>query len=377
MGMRPGLVRFVLLGGFLGAGKTTAIARLARMFQDLGARVGIITNDQADELVDTVTLEGQGFAVEQVAGACFCCHFDALIRSAAALEARSQPEVILAEPVGSCTDLVATVIRPLMKLYGDKFTLAPYGVLLKPEYARQILDEDAGTLQSDAAYIFRKQLEEADYIAVNKIDALTESEVDRLVELARKANPAVPVVPISAPTGQGFDRLMELIDGPGQVARRTLDLDYDRYARGEAEFGWLNCRIKVISVLLAFSLDDLLEEIASTLGAALSAGSEEIAHLKISGRNGSSLGLVNLVDRRQSGELSMPSGGQVHEAELTINARVAIDPAVLEQQVLGTVEEVCLRRGLRPEVQALRSFRPGRPVPVHRFVSMGVVSASS
>ena len=170
LGMRPGAVRFVLLGGFLGAGKTTAIARLARMFQDQGSRVGIITNDQADELVDTVTLEGQGFAVEQVAGACFCCHFDALTRSAAALEARSQPEVILAEPVGSCTDLVATVIRPLMKLFGDNFTLAPYGVLLKPEYARQILDEDAGTLQSDAAYIFRKQLEEADYIAVNKVD---------------------------------------------------------------------------------------------------------------------------------------------------------------------------------------------------------------
>ena len=38
--MRPGLVRFVLLGGFLGAGKTTAIARLARMFQARGSRSG-------------------------------------------------------------------------------------------------------------------------------------------------------------------------------------------------------------------------------------------------------------------------------------------------------------------------------------------------
>ncbi len=324
-------------------------------------------------MVDTVTLEGQGFAVGQVAGACFCCRFDALTRSAAALEARSQPQVILAEPVGSCTDLVATVIRPLTKLYGDNFTLAPYGVLLKPECARLTLDEDAGTLQSNAVYIFRKQLEEADYIAVNKVDSLAESEVDRLVELARKANPGVPIVPISPRTGQGFDRLMELINGPSQVAGRILDLDYDRNARGEAELGWLNCRVKVISVLLSFSLDDLLEEIASTLAAALSAWSAEIAHLKISGRSGSYLGLVNLVDRRQSGELSIPSGGQVHDAELTINARVAIDPAVLEQQVVAAALEACLRRGLRPEIQALRSFRPGRPVPVHRLVSVGVV----
>jgi len=169
---------------------------------------------------------------------------------------------------------------------------------------------------------------------------------------------------------------MELIDGPGQVAGRLLDLDYDRYARGEAELGWLNCRIKVISVPLSFSLDDLLEEIASTLAAALGAWSAEIAHLKISGRSGTYLGLVNQVDRRRSTELSIPSGGEVHDAELTINARVAVDPAVLEEQVVGTVEEVCLRRGLRPEIQALRSFRPGRPVPVHRFVSVGDVIAS-
>ena len=146
---------------------------------------------------------------------------------------------------------------------------------------------------------------------------------------------------------------MELIDGPGQVAGRILDLDYDRYARGEAELGWLNCRVKVISVLLSFSLDDLLEEVASTLGAALSARSAEIAHLKISGRSGSYLGLVNLVDRRQSGELSIPSGGQVHDAELTINARVAIDPAVLEQQVVAAA------RGSVPPART----PPGNPGP--------------
>src|SRR5271165_5692165 len=81
--MKPDPVRIVLLGGFLGAGKTTAIARLARSLEDRGSRVGIITNDQADLLVDTRTLQCQGFAVEQVAGACFCCHFDALTRSAA------------------------------------------------------------------------------------------------------------------------------------------------------------------------------------------------------------------------------------------------------------------------------------------------------
>jgi Ni2+-binding GTPase involved in maturation of urease and hydrogenase len=367
--MRPAPVRFVLLGGFLGAGKTTAIERLARMFQDRGLEVGIITNDQADDLVDTGTLERAGFAVEQVAGACFCCDFHGLIRSTEALAARNRPQVILAEPVGSCTDLVATVIRPLMKLFQAGFELAPYGVLLKPEYARLILDECDATLQSDASYILRKQLEEADYIAINKADTLTKDELSRLVRFAEEVNPQAPVVPVSARTGQGFDRLMELIDGPGRVAGRVLELDYDRYALGEAELGWLNSRVRV-SGPGPFPLDDLLREISSSLAGALQTRGAEVAHLKISARAGSLYGVINQVDGR-GGELSIASGGEARDAELTVNARVAIDPVVLEREVAKAVEEACSRRGLRLEFQASRSLRPGRPVPVHRLISVG------
>ncbi len=63
-------IRFLMVGGFLGAGKTTAIARLARMFQAQGRQVGIITNDQATDLVDTHSLRSQGFNVGEVPGAC-------------------------------------------------------------------------------------------------------------------------------------------------------------------------------------------------------------------------------------------------------------------------------------------------------------------
>ena len=39
--------RFIMIGGFLGAGKTTTISRLARHFQLQGKHVAIVTNDQA------------------------------------------------------------------------------------------------------------------------------------------------------------------------------------------------------------------------------------------------------------------------------------------------------------------------------------------
>src|SRR5687767_9921262 len=106
-------VRFVMVGGFLGAGKTTTLARLARHYTARGQRVGIVTNDQAQDLVDTSGLRSQGFAVREVAGACFCCRFDDLVSQVGQLEEQQRPDVILAEPVGSCTDLVATVVQPL------------------------------------------------------------------------------------------------------------------------------------------------------------------------------------------------------------------------------------------------------------------------
>ena len=68
--------RFVLLGGFLGSGKTTTIARLARRYQAEGRRVAIVTNDKAHELVDTLNLRGQGLNVGELPGVCFCGNLD-------------------------------------------------------------------------------------------------------------------------------------------------------------------------------------------------------------------------------------------------------------------------------------------------------------
>jgi len=59
-------IRFLMIGGFLGAGKTTTIARLAAHYTDQGLNVGLVTNDQAYDLVDTEMLRSKGFQVGEV-----------------------------------------------------------------------------------------------------------------------------------------------------------------------------------------------------------------------------------------------------------------------------------------------------------------------
>src|SRR5712691_8913102 len=179
--------RFIMIGGFLGAGKTTTISRLARHYMNRGQRVGLVTNDQAQDLVDTNSLRAQGFSVEEVAGACFCCRFDDLIGKVGKLQEGKRPDVILAEPVGSCTDLVATVVQPLRDLYGERFEVAPYPVLFKPSHGLKILKNEVSRgFSPKAAYIFRKQLEEADAVVINRIDELTPGVVAEVGQLVAR-----------------------------------------------------------------------------------------------------------------------------------------------------------------------------------------------
>ncbi|MBW3597596.1 MAG: cobalamin biosynthesis protein P47K [Planctomycetes bacterium] len=360
-------IRFIMLGGFLGAGKTTTIARLARTYQEQGLRVGVVTNDQAANLVDTHLLRSQGFDVGEVAGACFCCKFNDLTDTISRLEADQRPDVVLAEPVGSCTDLVATVMQPIMALYGEKFDVAPYGVLLKPSHGRRILSGDpkAG-FSPKAAYIFKKQLEEADFIVINRIDELDGEEVDELAGMIDAERPGVPILRASARTGEGFDALVETLDQRGAFGKNILDIDYDIYAEGEAELGWLNANVR-ITAAEQFSLDDLLVDIIGRLRTSLAAAGAETAHLKAIGLWEGYHGVANLVSRDAPAELSLASDCRTKIADVVINARVATSPDSLQRHVEDAVAAACDALNAEGEFQNIQCLSPGRPTPTHRY----------
>lgn len=362
-------IRYIMVGGFLGAGKTTTLARLAAEYRQQGRNVGIVTNDQAADLVDTGLLRGMGYNVEEVAGACFCCNFDELLDRMKQLEAHERPEVILAEPVGSCTDLVATVIQPLKHLFSAEFQIAPYAVILKPSHGRKILDEAVRSgFSPKAEYILLKQLEEADAILINRCDELSSEEIEDLEKLLRDRHPGTPVLRISAKTGLGFPGLLEFLDQEGDFGRRVLDIDYDVYAEGEAELGWLNCSVR-LRATEAIPLDDCLTELIEDLRQELLNIDAEPAHLKTIGLWEGFFGVANLISSDSPVRLSLPSGQQVKEIDLVVNARVACDPQLLEGLVRQVLEATADKRSADLEFRQIRSFRPGRPVPTHRYTA--------
>jgi len=354
-----------MVGGFLGAGKTTTLARLARHYMDQGQRVGIVTNDQAADLVDTNSLRSQGFDVGEVSGACFCCHFDELMSTMEGLSETERPDVILAEPVGSCTDLVATVIQPIKRLYDATFRIAPYCVILKPSHGGRVLRNDSkGGFSPKASYILRKQIEEADAVLLNRIDELNDDEADELQQLISNHCPGTPVLRVSAKTGEGFDALHEFLDQHGDFGKKILDIDYDTYADGEAELGWLNSSVHV-KADEKFPLDELLLSIIEHLQQALADAGAETAHLKTIGLWEGFFGVANLVSSSTGRELSLPSNCEVQSVDVIVNARVACDPADLEQLVKESVEQTAARYSANvPADSELPPPPPGSDAPV-------------
>ena len=361
--MKP---RYVMVGGFLGAGKTTALLRLAKHFRSLGKRVGLITNDQSVGLVDTAMLQHHDFPVEEITGGCFCCRFNTLTEAAQKLSESDTPEVFLAEPVGSCTDLTATVSYPLRRLYGDNFTIAPYTVLIDPKRAERILGLVEGkNFSAKVLYIYRKQLEEADIIGINKCDAVDDSRLSRLQAALKQEFPQAQVLTVSARTGVGFETWTPILERDEQETQPTMAVDYETYAEGEALLGWLNLTARVSGKEIEGNelVVRLLEEIQQYCAS----DEFEIAHLKatLTPDNGNDLAIANLTSTEGEAELSHSLDDTLTTGELIVNLRAEADPESLRFLVTTVLQR---QPGVTITIQHLEAFRPGKPVPTHRDV---------
>ena len=359
--------RLILVGGFLGAGKTTLLWLAAQKLTKQGRAVGLITNDQASDLVDTAILTQSGVLVREVSGSCFCCNFSGFMDAVQSLVAQDV-DVIIAEPVGSCTDLSATILQPIKDRYPE-ISLAPLTVLADPERTREALRTAASHMHDSALYILRKQMEEADSILLNKTDTMTAEERAAMLDTLHTVFPDASVHDISARTGDGVGAWLTSMLTAGQAGQRIASVDYDIYAEGEAVLGWLNGVISLFSDNASISWVACAQNILSTLQAAFQHLDAEIGHVKlILAANGQSC-TGNLT--RLGGEVSIHADAPVtgRSASLTLNARVQTRPEILEAIVRDVINSV-ERDGVSATVTSLRCLMPGRPNPTHRYTDV-------
>ncbi|WP_208115788.1 GTP-binding protein [Labedaea rhizosphaerae] len=366
------MITFVPLTGFLGAGKTTTMIAAAQALQAQGKRVAVITNDQGTELVDTAMVRSALDSVAEVTGGCFCCKFEDLVTTIKALVDSSESgiDTVLAEAVGSCTDLQATVVRPLRTYYGDEVVVSPLTTVIDPlRYRAFDRALRRGEPESDLSYLYRQQLIEADVIAVNKLDTIKADLADEVMTQLRADYPNALVVGYSAKAGDQVDALLDAWAGPSGNSGVDLQVDYDRYANAEAQLAWMNQDLEITA-------DKPIDLTAwgSALLTALSRWTAEhdavVGHAKVTIEHGdefAKLSLVSAGDEPTVDRTAAPAA----TARAVVNARVACEPAELDAAVTDAVAAADAATGAHSSPTAPVSFKPGYPRPIHRLAATG------
>ena len=358
--------RLIMVGGFLGAGKTTLLWESAIRLMQQGLRVGLITNDQAPELVDSELLRRQALQVAEVSGSCFCCNFNGFVEAFQRVKAEGAADVILAEPVGSCTDLSATIMQPLKHYWNAELRIAPLTVLADPMRLNAILSGESAGLHPDAAYIFRKQLEESDLILLNKCDLLNEKALAELKARTTAAFPQATILAASALHGTGLTEWLEAVMSRTDAGKRLLEIDYDTYAHGEAVLGWLNGTLMLHGTCADW--DAWLRRLMETLATRFDTKGYAVGHVKAIAENGKAYAVGNLTGTRETLTLRGHAGAG-EDLKLILNARVETTPEELNRLIKEVLKEL-LGDTLREEVLAWRFLQPGRPNPTHRFTQI-------
>ena len=358
--------KLILVGGFLGAGKTSMLYRAAELLQKKGSRVGLITNDQATNLVDTTILSGNDMPVSEVSGSCFCCNFPGLVEAIESVAFAIDGGITIAEPVGSCTDLSATIMQPLKDKHKELVDPAPMTVLADPERLRGILDEKENT----ASYIATKQFDEADIILINKIDVLDAADAETLAKRAAERWPQAKVMTASVKENIGVEAWLEEVLRPQDVGKNLASVDYDLYADGEAAYGWLNATYTFKAGDHDYAADagaflDALEQNLNAKNAA-------VGHVKFLLRAGEKQWLGNLTgmaDHKTIREEAVPEPDNEQEETaadtIVVNARAEIGPKELQDLTLAALDAAFsdyIFTGTN-----ICTLIPGRPNPTYHY----------
>ena len=356
--------RIAIVGGFLGAGKTTLLLRAARELAARGYRVGLVTNDQGEDLVDTALGHGAAVPVTEVAGGCFCCRFPDLLTGLQHLQELVDPHIILAEPVGSCTDLVATVLRPLVQFYAERYELAPLTVLRDSSRAM-------AAFSPNVHYLYQQQLLEAELIVLSKSDLLSPDALQAQYTAQQATFPRARVLSASAKSGEGIDAWLDVLLGQTSADPEALVIDYVRYAEAEAALGWLNAKGQVRADR-SYSLRQWATDLLTNLDARCSEHGHPIAHIKtlVTASPAAESARFKASLTQSGATISWDGEPGDHETaghEFILNVRVNAKPSQLEQMTLQAIEHAKPDRRARYYLEHFECFSPLPPQPHYRL----------
>ena len=174
-------MKLIILGGFLGTGKTSVLMPIARQIVEAAGggdktRVAIIENEIGQVGIDTAFTEGQGFTTTELFNGCVCCTLAAsLMDSLCQLEKDVDPEWVILETTGLARP--HDIAESLKRYYDEKMKTA---VCITVDVNRWL------RLKKVVGELLFEQVENADYVFLNKIDLADRETIDTVKDEIQK-----------------------------------------------------------------------------------------------------------------------------------------------------------------------------------------------
>ncbi len=358
----PDQIRFMVVSGFLGAGKTTTMIALGEYMDKNHGHIGLIANDLGANLVDTNLTQTSGCTVEEIASGCICYQMDNTIDKIRRLKDRDGCVFVMSDIPGCGVGALDHTYHRLADDCADWITLSPFMGVVDPERLRMLLPEKADiNLPEELVYLMKLQLEEADLVVLNKTDLLDEDEIARDVAFLEEACPDVPVMAISALEKTGIPELADYLTTHTSALKNFSVRDDEKFAEAETKLTWYNRRM-FFKTLDGGKIDcnAVVDDIIENIRMGLIERKRNVPHLKTFATAGvGDFNKCSLIGVDYDIEHTQLFIRDHKKFSMIINARAVCESRPLARIVDDAIDDACEKYGLDVQVFFTECFGMG------------------
>ena len=341
----------MIVSGFLGSGKTTAMIAMGRMINKKGGHAGIIANDLgAKNLVDADLTRTADVDIEEITGDCICYVTEDLV-DRIDRHARAGASVVMSDIPGCGIGGLDHVYVKLKQDYPNKYELLPFVCLVDPERLRMVLPnpEDIN-LPEEMRFLLNAQLAEADLIVLNKTDMLYSEEIAQDMAFIKKAYPEIPVMAMSARTGDGVEEVVDyILQHRSPAVHREIGYGSDEFNAAEEKMCWYNRRFFARqrderNINFNEVVDDYMESIRDGLIEA----KRNVPHLKLfAAGEGEDFVKVSMVGVDYDLEYERKLEREYAAMSIVVNARATCESELMAQVADDALEAISRKYDLK------------------------------
>ena len=198
--------KIVVIGGFLGTGKTTAIKELGRVFSAAGKTVTYFTNEVGEVVLDG-DLMNYDIDTKEVTMACVTCNIkEAMTAVIDQLIEKIHPDILFIEPKETMSPLV--VYDGLSKYF---IRYEDESIVFSPLFTFIDCSRFFSNIKEKKRITF-DQITVSEIVVLNKTDLVKQSELTMISESIKQINPAAEIITNTCENDDGLKKIIELIN---------------------------------------------------------------------------------------------------------------------------------------------------------------------